>query len=168
MAANLGVPVFTVESDRRTYGFATARLRRHRGVTLEFGDSRRFLRELIGNAGLPRARVFFYLDAHWGEDLPLVSELEIICLGAPEALIMIDDFQVPGDSGYGFDDFGPGRVLTDELIDPIVERFGLTQYYPAIPSAEETGARRGFRLLVNDPATASILDRLACLTRRSG
>jgi hypothetical protein len=34
-----------------------------------------------------------YLDAHWGDDLPLLDELEIVLKAKPEALILIDDFE---------------------------------------------------------------------------
>jgi hypothetical protein len=55
--------------------------------------------------------VFFHLDAHWEGDLPLQEEIEIILGRFPNFLIMIDDFRVPGDSGYGFDDYGRGKML---------------------------------------------------------
>ena len=87
--------------------------------------------------------VAIYLDAHRGTDLSLAEELSIVFGVCTNAIVMVDDFQVPFDTGYGHDDYGPGRVLTAELIDPIVAAHSLQVFYPSTPSAEETGARRG-------------------------
>jgi len=35
---------------------------------------------------------------------------------------MIDDFQVPDDPGYAYDDYGPGKALTPDLVDPACRR----------------------------------------------
>ncbi len=63
--------------------------------------------------------------------------------GARCRMVVIDDFRVPDDEGYRFDDYGPGKALTWDYVGPIAERYGATAAYPATPSAEETGARRG-------------------------
>jgi hypothetical protein len=55
---------------------------------------------------------------------------------------MIDDFQVPGDGGYRYDDYGPGKALTEEYL-PTSELEGWTLLYPTASSADEAGARRG-------------------------
>jgi hypothetical protein len=44
--------------------------------------------------------LFFYLDAHWNEDLPLAEEIDLIFSRSPCAVVMIDDFEVPGDPGF--------------------------------------------------------------------
>lgn len=73
---------------------------------------------------LNEAVTFFYLDAHWYGDIPPRDER------AGEQkwsrfVAMIDDFEVPGDAGYGFDDHGPGRALTLEYIRPVVSECSL-------------------------------------------
>jgi len=35
---------------------------------------------------------------------------------------MIDDFQVLDDPGYAYDDYGPGKALTPDLVDPACRR----------------------------------------------
>src|ERR1700704_4704852 len=45
--ADAGLPVFTIEADRRKYGFARARLWRRHNVKLCWGDSRVILRTLL-------------------------------------------------------------------------------------------------------------------------
>ena len=83
--------------------------------------------------------MFVYLDAHWNDDLPLVEELQIVSAGWPRAVIMIDDFQVPGDAGYGYDDWGPGRALTEDLL-PATALAGWSLTYPSAASDYETGS----------------------------
>jgi hypothetical protein len=120
--AKTGLPIFSVESDARNYGLARARLWWHRNVHLLRGDSRAALRTLFHGPlrGARDHKLLIYLDAHWKEDLPLAEELEIIFSGFPNAVVMVDDFHVPFDSGYGYDDYGTGRSLTADYIEPIV------------------------------------------------
>ena len=143
MARLVSVPVHTIEYEGRFYGYSRVRLRKFPHVHVHNGDSRTVLRELIRGRALPFTRGFFYLDAHWGEDLPLAEELELIFSTWPSALILIDDFQVPNDPGYYFDDYGPGKALTVDYLLPIQQRFGFSIWFPACPSARESGARRG-------------------------
>lgn len=75
------------------------------------------------------------------------------------AVVMIDDFQVPGDPGYGFDDYGGGKVLTSACPPDMP---GWRIYYPAASSAEETGSRRGCAVLAA-PDVADALDDVTLL-----
>lgn len=160
--AQTGRPVFTIESDARTHAHARLRLRRHRNATLICGDSRAILRSLFAGPLQASANrtIFAYLDAHWGGDPPLAEEVDILFAHCAPAIAMIDDFQVPFDAGYGYDDYGQGRALTSSYIAPAVAAHGLSAFYPSTPSSEEGGARRGCILLAKDafhgPALASI------------
>ena len=102
-------------------------------------DARQFLSALP----LPHdTRTFFYLDAHWNKDLPLADETEFIIKTYRSFVIMIDDFQVPGDPGYCFDDYGPGKSLS--LRDfPFEGDSRITAYFPSRHSSRESGIRRG-------------------------
>ncbi|MGH7488291.1 MAG: hypothetical protein ACREMY_22235, partial [bacterium] len=71
----------------------------------------------------------------------------------PRAVLMIDDFQVPGDPGYSFDDYGPGKALTSEYL-PELNGWGL--FYPCAPSSSETGARRGCAVLATPPMSSVV------------
>jgi hypothetical protein len=141
-------PVLTVEADARAYGFSRARLGRFSNITGTNEDSRVFLNRLLDGKELSRRTPFFYLDAHWDADLPLFEELKAIFEKCPVALVMVDDFRVPGDEQYQYDDYGEGKALTDSYIAPLVESLELVQYYPAARAAEETGMRRGCVVLV--------------------
>jgi hypothetical protein len=112
---------------------------------------------------VPKSGVFFYLDAHWEAHLPLRDELRIIAINWKDALILIDDFCVDDDPGYGYDDYGPMGSLTLDYID-IPELAGYVRLFPAVESAAETGSRRGAVLLVG-PERANALCSAAGLRR---
>lgn len=149
--ARSGVPVISIEGNKRNFGFSSARFRRSRNVHLYFGDSRTKLGELLtGDFGDKiRCPVFAYLDAHWNADLPLAEEIEILFTHRPNTVAMIDDFQVPADPGYGFDDYGAGKALIPDYIAPAIRKHDLFSLYPALPSSQETGARRGCVVLAS-------------------
>lgn len=164
--AQFGLPVLSVESHPRNFGFASARLRRVKNVELAHGDSRDFLRDkLAGDAGRPGDVVLAYLDAHRSEDLPLAEELDIIFTERPLAVAMIDDFKVPDDAGYGHDDYGPGKTLSLQYVEPVIRKFGLAAYLPRKASAEETGKRRGCLVLASRSAHDLVLGNLSLLRR---
>jgi hypothetical protein len=111
--------------------------------------------------------VFFYLDAHgWGA-LPLAEELALAFRHWPAAVVMVDDFQVPGDAGYGFDDYGDGEALTlgylagHRVLPPHV-------WFPACASEHESGARRGCVVLAGAPDVARRVDQVQTLRRWNG
>jgi hypothetical protein len=169
MAEVSKLPVYSVEIDARKLGFAKMRLRKHRNVKLSSGDSREFLMKFItGDAARYMGRpLLFYLDAHWGEVLPLSDELSIIFSSFARAIVMIDDFQVPGDDGYAYDDYGFGRALNREYIAPQVKQFQLAEFYPSTPSTAESGIRRGCVVLAHDPGIIDALSRISLLRKLS-
>jgi hypothetical protein len=157
----VGCPVETVENNPRFYTFSRLRLYLEPAVRMVLGDSRAFLRD---HAARPRAgseTVLIYLDSHWHADLPLREELQIIANSWPRAVVMIDDFQVPGDPGYGYDDYGHGKVLTEEYL-PAADLGGWQLLWPKASSDEETGHKRGTAILAG-PEVAPTLAGLRSL-----
>jgi hypothetical protein len=146
------VPVFTCESGRENFGFARTRLAALSNVTVTPGDSRTFLRGLLADRLRPAndATVIFYLDAHWNSDLPLAEEVDLVFRTCARAVVLIDDFEVPGDPGYGFDAYGPDLTLNASYIASAVQRYRLASFYPSTPSSVETGKRRGCVLLCSE------------------
>lgn len=138
-----GSPVYSIESSKRYYLFARWRLQRQ-DVHLFYGDSREFLKtvEIADNSIL-----LIYLDAHWERDLPLPNELAIISRRWPQAVVVIDDFEVPDDAGYAFDDYGSGAALREEILPTEMESW--CRLYPRLPSSDETGAHRGCVVLAS-------------------
>jgi hypothetical protein len=78
-------------------------------------------------------------------------------------VVMIDDFQVPFDTGFKYDDYGPGQALTASYIAPSVARYDLAVFYPSTPAAEEDGAGRGCVVLASDAAHITALDAIRLL-----
>jgi len=165
--ARTGLAVHTIELDPRRYGFARARFRFNRQVNVLHADSRAALEKLFDSRLRHQAgsTIFFYLDAHWNDDLPLAEEIEIIFHRCPAAIVMIDDFEVPFDLGYQYDDYGPGRKLNAEYVDATVSTHRLQAFYPSTPAAEEGGQRRGCVVLAKAPAHSTALTAIPLLRR---
>jgi hypothetical protein len=146
-AAVFGGPVYTVEANPRFYSYSNQRFQNHPDVHVEFGDSRRFLRHVTELPGESTETLFVYLDAHWEKDLPLGDELRILA-SVPRAIVMVDDFQVPGDAGYGYDNYGPGKALVEgELPTEALKGWSLS--YPLVSSEQESGAKQGSCVLIS-------------------
>lgn len=162
--AQFEVPVYSVEAVPRFHFFAACRFEGLRDrVHLALGDSRAFLNRLAADPAAPKNNVFFYLDAHWNADLPLAEEITSIFANWRQSVIMIDDFAVPGDS-YAYDDYGPGAALDAEYLDRL-ERTDMHRFYPSLPAAEETGAKRGCVVVCNDVQVKERLMALSSLRR---
>lgn len=159
-----GAPLHSLEADARDHSFARARLCGLAAVHLHRGDSRDGLARLDAEGALPAGTVLFYLDAHGQIDLPLAEEIEIAFCHWPDAVVMIDDFAVPDDPGYGFDDYGEGVALTLAYLDANRVRTPAV-WLPRCASAAETGSRRGCVVLARAPALIGALDAVAGLRR---
>jgi hypothetical protein len=156
------LPVHSFEADARNHGFARARFMFSPNVRLHRCDSRSGLARLAASNALPEGAVFFYLDAHWFSDLPLAEEIRLAFRHWPEAVVMIDDFAVPDDPGYGFDDYGSGKSLTlDYLEEHAVLPSGV--WFPHCASTTESGARRGCVVLAGASDVIARVDRVAAL-----
>jgi hypothetical protein len=168
--AQIGLPVFTTELDARRWGYARARFRRKRNVTVLHGDSRAYLRQLFTGPlrGRTGGTLLFYLDAHWNEDLPLAEEIDIIFGRCPSAVVMADDFQVPGDDGYGYDDYGAGKSLIFAYVAPAISLYQLQAFYPSTPSTQEGGRRRGCIVLARDASHVRTLASMPLLRPAAG
>ncbi|MDY7012716.1 MAG: hypothetical protein SVX43_03790, partial [Cyanobacteriota bacterium] len=91
------LPIYTVESAERSYGFCLARFWNNQKVSVFLGDSRSFLDKQLRKPQFQNVPIFFYLDAHWYENLPLFEECEMILANNIQAAIAIDDFEVIGE-----------------------------------------------------------------------
>jgi hypothetical protein len=148
------VPIATVEVNRRYFDYSKRRLRRFHAVHQFLGHSPEVLERLRHDAEWQAQPCFFYLDAHWLDDLPLVDELLVIRQGWTDFAALIDDFRVEGDDGYEYDDYGAGKTLELSLLADVPELADLHVFWPAASSARETGARRGW-VVVASPGQVS-------------
>ena len=164
--AETSLPVYTVESHPRFFAYAKMRFRQNsNNIHLYKGDSRIFLKQLVQKNSFPKTDILFYLDAHWERDLPLQQELEIIFSHWERSIILIDDFQVPN-SDYGFDDYGPGKALTLNYLQPLT-KFNFSVFFPAVEASQETGARQGCVVLCQETSLVNTLEELKTLTKGS-
>ena len=147
--ARHGVPVHSCELRDEFMAAALSQVSAFDNVTLYLMDSRAFLRELAGDCRFEAKRPFFYLDAHWYDDLPLADEIRIIQERWAEHIIMVDDFQVPA-AGYNFDRYANGLELTlDHLQREGVDLSQTAVLFPTASHTAETSARRGTLVLVS-------------------
>jgi hypothetical protein len=166
--AKSGLPVYSVELKPRAYGYASLRfLHRRNQVRVFHGDSPDFLRGLANDTNFPKSNVFFYLDAHVQDSStyhkpPVVEELEIIFTHWTEAVVMIDDFEVPG-TAYSHIDY-PGKVLNLAYLEPL-KYLRLFAFFLVLRPQEETGAKRGWVVLCREDAINQILSGIRNLPR---
>src|ERR1700730_13396654 len=140
--AKAGLPVFSCELRPRYFHYSSLRLANIPNIRLQRADSRRFLHELLDENLLPTGPALFYLDAHWEQDLPVWEEVDQIFSRHPSPVVMVDDFRVPTDSGFAYDDYGKGKCLSvTDLHEAVTARPSM--FFPKHASAHETGARRG-------------------------
>jgi predicted O-methyltransferase YrrM len=149
-------PVYTCEEHPRFFVFSRLRLKRFPNVHLAKSDSRAFLQRLACAQDFPDGRALFYLDAHWGDDLPLVEELHVVFDRWRDAVVVVDDFAVPDDPGYGYDDYGPEKRLELGLLRPLAQRWQLSAFFPVVRSDKETGGKRGCVVLCGAGLSASV------------
>ena len=156
--------VWTVEYLPRYYWYTRWRFRSNPRVNVVRGDSRTVLRELAGDPDLTARSTLFYLDAHWGADLPLAEELRIIAGSWSRWVAVIDDFLVPDDPGYRYDAYTPEATI-EAAYCKRAGIPGLRIYYPALESKYETGARRGCGVVTSVPALCRQLEAMPSLLR---
>lgn len=168
--AATSLAVYSAEIHPRYFYYAKMRFLFNRGnIYLYHGDSRSFLRDLHEDRSVPKEDVFFYLDAHCGEDqpladLPLLDELEIIFSKWRRPIVMVDDFQVPN-SDYRFTDYGQQKALNLTYIDPVVSAHRLSVFFPAVNSTEETGKTRGCVILCQEKSGTELDTKIKTLVR---
>ena len=158
------IPVHSVELNLDLLQAAAERLAKYEKRRLYCGDSRGLLKGLCEKyTDFPDSRIFFYLDAHWTKDLPLREEVALIVSHWSQSVIMIDDFQVPDDDGYSFDDYGEGQTLCLDYFGWQIS--SLPVYFPVMRSSEETGCRRGCVVIGTDEQIRLSLDLVKSLRR---
>ena len=159
--AEFGVPVVSIEVHDSSYEFSKRRLAKLTNVSVQHANSADALKAILPT--LPKTMpTLLYLDAHCEMFLPLGEELRLICSHLEEFVVLIDDFEVPDDPGYAFDNYGPGKALTEEYLRAN-EADHLHKFYPSIPSNNETGRRRGWIVLTCSDAISKRLEKISLL-----
>jgi hypothetical protein len=132
--------VVTIESNIEYQSIAIARCQKEGIDNVEFllGDSSKILSDSLVKLG--SETVMFFLDAHWGNNCPLLAELDQIEKSEVMPVIAIHDFYT-GDERLGFDSIH-GQRFEYEWILPVVSTIGIfnAEYNTFAQSA---GAKRG-------------------------
>jgi hypothetical protein len=149
-------PIATIEINQRYYDYSRGRLRSAPDVHQFLGSSPEVLARLAADPLWTAGPTFFYLDAHWLDNLPLVDELRAIRPAWPDFVALVDDFRVDGDEGYGWDDYGPGKSLELGLLDDPAFA-DLRVFWPSAPATRESGQRQGYVVLATPGAMADAL-----------
>ncbi|MDL2334504.1 MAG: hypothetical protein QFC55_00550 [Chloroflexota bacterium] len=155
-----GAPIATIEVNPSYYRFAQGRLSKLPQVHQFLGKSPAVLEQLRVDPAWHAEPVFFYLDAHWLHDLPLLDELAVVRRGWTSFVALIDDFRVDGDDGYFYDDYGPGKALILPLLAKDPGLADLHVFWPNARAADETGARRGWVVLASPGDVTDALTKL--------
>lgn len=156
--STFGKKVISIEKSKPLFYLAKKKLENFKNIHLILNDSKNIKNILNQNEIDKESQVFFYLDAHSENDYPLLEELEFITSNYKKNLILIDDFQVPDDDGYGFDSFN-GRKLNLKLISKSLMGKNFI-YFPIISSDIETGRLRGYVLITNNEDIKKKLDEI--------
>jgi hypothetical protein len=162
IAAQTTLPIFSCELNGPAHRLAYTVLAPFGDrVQVTLGDSRQFL-DLFLNTSECR-RPFFYLDAHWNADIPLLEELRLIISHLTDFIIVADDFKVPADAGFKYDSYS-NIAFELPYIAPILRAQArkLCILYPSYPSESETGAKRGFLMITprqNGSEIRSVVDQ---------
>jgi hypothetical protein len=155
------VPIGTIELNPRYFAYSRQRLAPFERIKPFLGHSAQVLAGLSRDPAWRAEPCFFYLDAHWLDDLPLRDELHVIRGGWHDFAALIDDFRVDGDDGYFYDDYGPGKALALPLLVGVAELADLRVFWPSALSGQETGARRGWVVLASEGKVADALNSLS-------
>lgn len=160
-------PILTCETSSMFQAVAMSRLKNMTGIEFVLADSRKFLKDKLSAPPLKNSpqSIFFYLDAHWHDDLPLKNEIEIITSFVQNAVIMIDDFEVPADDEYAYDNYGKGKKLDLKTFQTLFNKFDLAPFWPCLQGKDETGGKRGCVLLGHGQAVCKKLQSLKTIAQ---
>lgn len=110
-----------------------------------------FIKEVLSEAISDSDRCLYFLDAHWGNECPLLGELEGISKikTHQKPVIIIHDFKVPDEPNLGFDDIH-GQPFEYGWIKPYLEAiYGLGGYdYYYNNDSTSTEIKRGLIYIV--------------------
>lgn len=139
--ARFNIPVVGTEIGNEVYTEATQRLNAYPHVKVILGDSTDTLKNIL--PPYKNKRVFFFLDSHFGDDLSLNRELDVIDDTGVIPFISIHDFKVP-DTTLGYDKWDSMEYDFETFkpyFDKIYKKFKGYKYSYNDDSA--LGARRG-------------------------
>lgn len=163
MAEKFSGSIFSIEYMNDYAMFSRIRLKKYGNIDILVNNSVDGLKILFAKEDFSEKTVFVYLDAHWYDYLPLRDELNLILQAHKElsVVIMIDDFAVPHDPDYGFDDYEVG-TLNYAYISPCLTPESAV-FFPSTPAKQETGFRQGCAVIASNSKLAKKLSGISLL-----
>jgi predicted O-methyltransferase YrrM len=146
---------YSVEINKEFAAVASERLKsdiKKKRVEIVDGNSAIQMPKILREINPKTARVFAYLDAHWLEQIPLFEELQSLLDWGGDFIAVIDDFYIPDDPGYGYDQYQKHRVDISHV--PSSDK--LSVWIPSESSETESGSRRGTGYVVSSNLTKQI------------
>ena len=142
-------PVFTSEINSTYYLFSKANLLWARGIKKFRSNSPDFLKRVCHPSTIG-SNPMFYLDAHWYDHVPLPEELATIRDRCEKAVIVIDDFFVPSEPRFRYDEYPQLRIDLSVVETALLDRRkDVSVYLPAYdPEKEPYGKAAGFAVLL--------------------
>lgn len=133
--------VHTIEINADYAAAGIHRVKEMQNVHTYIGDSPNILSSIMPK--FQNKRTLFFLDAHWQDKCPLLSELDIITQMNVPPVIVIHDFYTPNPE-FGYDSYN-GQPFTYEWIKHLVDKLIYNTDMPYIHTynVEATGAKRG-------------------------
>lgn len=138
-------PVFTSEINNTYYLVSKANLLWSKGISMFRSNSPDFLRKVCHSSAIGN-NPMFYLDAHWYKYMPLPEELAAIGECCEKGIILVDDFFVPSDSRFLYDQYPDLRIDLSVINTTLkARREDVSVYLPAYnPDKDPTGKGIGF------------------------
>jgi hypothetical protein len=127
--------VITIESNNEYYQKVQGKFPKN--VNSILGDSAKYIFDVKMQGNL-----FFYLDAHWYKNCPLLGELDGIAKNKYKPVIAIHDWKVPN-KDFGFDRFPNGKNFELKEIKPSLDRIYGTNGYTYHYNEKAEGCYRG-------------------------
>jgi hypothetical protein len=137
LLSETGLPVFSIELHPRNYGFVRARFGAG-GISSYPVETvgRPCVGFSMGLCTLCLAAQFSFTLIPTGMMICRLRQINIVFTRCPLAVVMIDDFEVPSDAGYGYDDYGPEKAVVSGYISAVLAH-QLQAFYPSTPSAAD-------------------------------
>lgn len=147
------IPCLSCEPDLEAFQHAKKNVAGLTNITLYNQTSQQFLETLREkHTDIFPKKVLFWLDAHgYGFQWPLKEELAFISGNFLHALILIDDFKVPGREVFGYDEY-QGQICSYEYVKDALNPVRTYKvYYPNYTEHTSTHhPLRGWGLITYD------------------
>jgi len=126
------VHCFSCEPDLQAYQTARTNVANFQNVEIYNETSQQFIDRLNSQKQLFDRRCVFWLDAHgFGFEWPLRAEIEFITHRFESGYILIDDFLVPGQNQFSYDQY-KGQICSFEFIKSAIKgNLHFALYYPS-------------------------------------